>query len=194
MYVIDMTHFVASIDELEGLPGAARRLATYFGRIVEAATASPVRGRVFITTVRCRRRPGRRACPGRIGVLLTDVPSRIEWWCPHCADGGVIWNWRHTPWDLSLPGGRLPRGEIVTVHMPEDVHRALDALSWGEPDLARLVRGAECSLDNVLIEGPAPALALLRDRVAERMGEVSSERGRRLLDHAHFLLEVSGCG
>lgn len=192
MYVTDMTHFISIRDPEEQIPEPARRLGEYFGRIVEAATASTVRGREFATTVRCRRRPQRRACTGRVEVLCTDVPSSIEWWCPSCADEGVIASWRRTPWDLSPPSGRQPGGEIVTVHMPEDVHRALEALVWSEPTLARLVKGAEADVDDVLIEAPVPLVAQLRDRLAERMDEMPSQRGKRLLDQAHFLLDM-GC-
>lgn len=203
MNVVDMREFLSptlhpaedgvahapSLDEDAGRPRGA-----YFSRIVEAATSSAVRGREFITTVRCRRRPARRGCQGRITVMLTDVPSRLDWWCSCCGDGGVIANWRCTPWDLSLPAGHAQRGELAWVHMPDEVHRALLSLEWDDPHMRRIVRGAESDLDDVLVGGPVFQLALLRDRLAERISGVPSQRGRRLLDQAHLLLDICCAG
>lgn len=192
MYVTDMTHFLAIRDPEEDVPPPARRLGEYFGRIVEAATASSVRGCEFPTVVRCRRRPARQPCPGRIEVLCTDVPSRIAWWCPECGDQGVISSWRATPWDLSGPVGRKAHGESVVVHLPKEVHRALEAIPWGDPALVRVIRGAEADYDDVLLEAPVAFMARLRDAVAQEVRRATSPRTRRLLDQAHLLLDI-GC-
>lgn len=192
MYVTDMTHFLAIRDPEEDVPPPARRLGEYFGRIVEAATASAVRGCEFATVVRCRRRPARQPCPGRIEVLCTDVPSRIAWWCPDCGDEGVISSWRATPWDLSAPLHRMSVGESVVVHLPEEVHRALEALEWQDPALQRVVKGAEADFDDVLLEAPVAVMARLRDAVADELPRSGSHRARRLLDQAHVLLDI-GC-
>jgi hypothetical protein len=186
-----MTHFLAICDPEEDVPPPARRLGEYFGRIVEAATASTVRGCEFATVVRCRRRPGRQPCPGRIEVLCTDVPSRIAWWCPDCGDEGMISSWRATPWDLSTPLGRKPGGESVLVHLPEEVHRALDAVAWEDPVLLRVVKGAEADFEDVLLEAPVTVMARLRDAVADEAPRSSSLRVKRLLDQAHVLLDIS---
>jgi hypothetical protein len=78
------------------MPAPARRLAEYFASIVVDATTNlddP-------PSVRCRRRPGRRPCPG----IVYSVPSlenheAIEWHCPVCGDHGVIRGWEGTLWD-----------------------------------------------------------------------------------------------
>lgn len=190
--VTDMTRFLPSRDPEEDVSAPDRRLGEYFGRIVEAATAGMVRGREQTTVVRCRRRPSRRPCAGRIEVLLTDVPSRIGWRCPTCGDQGVISKWRRTPWDLSAQQGSGPMAEVISVALPEEVHRVLDGVEWHDPDMARLVKGARADHEDAVIEGPAPLVGRLRDRVADEVDRIPSHRQRRLLGHAYFLLDI-GC-
>lgn len=192
MYVTDMTHFLAIRDPEEDVPPPARRLGEYFGRIVEAATSSPYRGCEFATVVRCRRRPGRQPCRGRLEVLCTDVPSCIAWWCPECGDEGVISSWRATPWDLSAPIGRKPGSESVAIHLPEEVHRALEGVSWSDPAFVRLLKGAECDYEDAVIEGPIALMTRFRDAIAVKAQQVRSARMRRLFEQAWLLLDI-GC-
>jgi hypothetical protein len=98
-YVTDLTLFEGIDDPSRDVPGPARRIGMYFRAITEqASSAAP--GAVVNTGVACRRRPGRRPCPGRI-VARRDADARIVWSCPHCGENGMIYNWVGTPWDRS---------------------------------------------------------------------------------------------
>ena len=94
-WVTDLTHF---LDESGGLhpalTGPGRGLAEHMTSIVAAATST----RDEAVEVRCRRRPKRRACPGRLEYRLW-ADERITWECPKCGDNGVISNWQSTQWD-----------------------------------------------------------------------------------------------
>ena len=99
-WVTDLTHF---LDETGGfppdIPGPALRLGEYLASIVAAATAGTPAGGQKIP-IRCRRRPGRRRCPGIVSYrILSD--TRVNWACPHCGDNGFIANWQGTAWDRS---------------------------------------------------------------------------------------------
>jgi hypothetical protein len=96
-WVTDFTHFLdESGGPHRGIAAPARRLGEYFGAIVAAATSDSD----VAPQIPCRRRPGRRPCPGVIAHrILTD--TSIHWACPHCSDNGFISNWQGTAWDNS---------------------------------------------------------------------------------------------
>ncbi|MGH9029614.1 MAG: hypothetical protein ACRDV4_08380, partial [Acidimicrobiales bacterium] len=79
-YVTDLRHFEGVELDPEA-PAPARALACYLRRIVRAATSVPGPGG-HPSAIPCRRRPGRRPCPGRILVERQDLPSRVHWACP----------------------------------------------------------------------------------------------------------------
>lgn len=190
--VTDMRHYLGMDDPQERASDPARRLGRYLGRIVQAATAGVTRGTEQATVVRCRRRPGRRACAGRIAVQLTDVPSRIRWWCTVCEDRGVISNWRHTPWDLSVLHGASLR-DVICVPLPDEIHEVLDEEEWEEAALVRLIKGARVDLEEVRVQGPVECVAQLRDQVAERIDAMRRPtRRRQLLGQAYLMLDI-GC-
>ena len=97
-WVTDLSHFVDETGNLPtNIPGPARRLAEYLASIVVAATsAADNQGQA--QRVKCRRRPGREACPGVIEYRLW-ADERITWKCLSCGDNGVISNWQSTAWD-----------------------------------------------------------------------------------------------
>ena len=106
-YITDMTHLPEPFDPDPGIPEPARRLTEYLGSIVEKAS-------LFLpeqwgeTNMRCRRRPGRQRCPGRIHVRIgTEDPPEILWACPRCEENGIIRNWQGSAWDLSDVGWDL---------------------------------------------------------------------------------------
>ena len=69
--------------------------------------------------MRCRRRPGRQRCPGRIHVRIgKEDPPEIHWACPRCEENGIIRNWQGSAWDLADVGWDLPED----AHGFEDVH------------------------------------------------------------------------
>jgi hypothetical protein len=88
--------------------GPAFRLAVFFSMIVSAATSRPDHGGEPVDSdVGCRRRPGRRPCPGIIRVAIDRPSEHVQWMCTECNDEGVITNWRGTSWDKTsrLIGG-----------------------------------------------------------------------------------------
>jgi hypothetical protein len=99
-WVTDLSHFIdARTGRLPvNVPGPARRLMDYLTRIVAAATAGEDGHVHAIDQIKCRRRPGRRACPGMIEYHMR-ADERITWQCPHCGDNGIISNWQSTVWD-----------------------------------------------------------------------------------------------
>jgi hypothetical protein len=99
-WVTDLSHFIdAQTGQLPtNVPGSARRLMEQQTRIVAAATTAAVSHDHARDQITCRRRPGRRACPGIIKHRLW-ADERITWRCPRCGDNGVISNWQSTAWD-----------------------------------------------------------------------------------------------
>ena len=99
-WVTDITHFLDEKGRFPaGIPAPARRIAEYFGSIIITTTARERYGGA--PEVRCRRRPGRRPCPGEILAEIEPEDGAIEWFCPSCEDQGFISNWRGTRWDAS---------------------------------------------------------------------------------------------
>jgi hypothetical protein len=96
-WVTDLNHFVdTQTGELPpNVLGPARRLMEYLTRIVAAATTAHDQP---VDQVKCRRRPGHRACPGVIEHRIW-ADERIAWQCPSCGDNGIISNWQSTVWD-----------------------------------------------------------------------------------------------
>ena len=100
-WVTDLTHFLDEKGKFPhpALPGPARRLGGHLLSIVAAATEQPP-SRGQEAGINCRRRPGRRPCPGIITYRIL-VDTRVNWACPRCGDNGFISNWQGTSWDRS---------------------------------------------------------------------------------------------
>jgi len=100
-WITDLRHFLNDEGSLADMPRQALQLANYFGRIVKAVTSR--NRKTLVTGVKCRRRPGRRACPGEIiGFVDEQHASAIAWSCPVCKDNGLISGWKGTIWDWSV--------------------------------------------------------------------------------------------
>ncbi len=84
------------------MPARARRLAEYFGSVVAAVTSVELDEPLG---VKCRRRPGRKPCPGSIEAWIEFEEERIVWGCLSCDDEGLISGWRGTFWDCSEKAG-----------------------------------------------------------------------------------------
>jgi hypothetical protein len=99
-WVTDLSHFVdAQTGELPtNVPGPTRRLMEHQTRIVTAATTATDGHDHARDQIKCRRRPGHRACSGVIEHRVW-ADERITWRCPSCGDNGVISNWQSTAWD-----------------------------------------------------------------------------------------------
>jgi len=102
-WITDLTHFLDEEGHIGPTHGPARRLAEHFTAIVELASRFE-----FVIhpeyQVRCRRRPGRKPCPGHIESDLNFETEDIMWWCTACDDHGNIRNWKGSKWDLSGAG------------------------------------------------------------------------------------------
>ena len=117
-YITDMTHLPDPLDPDPRIPEPARRLTEYLGSIIEKASLF-LPERWEETNMRCRRRPGRQQCPGRIHVRIgKEDPPEIRWECPRCEENGIIRNWQGSAWDLADVGWDLPED----AHGFEDVH------------------------------------------------------------------------
>ncbi len=108
MWVTDMTHF---LDAEGSVPKqlTSRHLVQYLGAIVVSVTTAPVQSWCAID-IKCRRRNGRKSCPGTILAAFEAGTNNITWHCSNCAAGGLIHHWQRTPWDKGY------RPELPTIH------------------------------------------------------------------------------
>ena len=98
-WITDMMHYLDEDGRLPPeLPGPARMLAEHLGAIIASVTSRREK-----RAVRCRRRLGRRACPGEVDAAL-EGDSVIRWACPACGDNGYIRGWQGTIWDCRVSG------------------------------------------------------------------------------------------
>jgi hypothetical protein len=105
-WIADLTHFLDENGHIAPETGPARRMAEFFVAIV-AMVSRPELVIPAEYQVRCRRRPGRKPCPGMVEVDLDPETEDVVWWCPVCGDNGYIQNWKGTGWDLSDSGNAL---------------------------------------------------------------------------------------
>jgi hypothetical protein len=81
---------------LAALSPRGLRLAEYWTEIVAHASNYDEP-----TTLRCRRRPGRRPCGGLLTLFFDVDTFDVLWFCPVCDDNGRISGWEGTFWDNS---------------------------------------------------------------------------------------------
>jgi hypothetical protein len=98
-WITDLTHFLDETGRIAPMPGPARLLAEHFTAIV-LMVSHPEIAIPPEYQVRCRRRPGRKPCPGYIEADIDVETNEIIWWCPICDDNGYIRNWKGTMWHL----------------------------------------------------------------------------------------------
>ena len=96
VWITDARHFLNPDGRVA--PRAMRLGIVRQVSAIIAAVTQEGAGPDAANTVACHRRPGRRACPGRIAAHLAP-DGRIAWQCSKCGDQGWISNWRGTPWD-----------------------------------------------------------------------------------------------
>ena len=182
----DLRHF---LDLPDDAPGPARRLAAQLGGLVRAATAAEP-GPAWISALPCRRRPGHRACPGRMTVARTGPAAPIVFECTDCGDGGMISGWQDSPYDCRHGGHPRTAAAGVTL-MPVPVHVAdtLRDLTFLDRNCDRVVYGARFDRGDAV-------LAVTRQELEELIGSVAAEanhepdrRRRRRLDAAFDTLD-----
>jgi len=184
--VTDLGHFEPEDPTVE-LPPQARRLRQYLGEIARAASVRES-GRRSATALRCRRRPGRKPCKGRIEVLRRDVPPQVEWRCPVCQDGGVVSGWRGTYWDLSgepsAPTADPEGARVVDIGLSQEDYELLkDRVDLFEPDSERIVaRARPGGTGRVVMSGRLDDWDFFLGEVAFEANHTDDARLQRRLD------------
>jgi hypothetical protein len=115
--ITDLRHLIGPDGDIASFRGG-RQLAQHLCQIVSAVTSQAAEG-LLDTSLACRRRPGRKPCPGQIQAGFDEASGRIRWLCPSCGARGWISGWQGTRWDkgerVGLPSiGRITyRGGLV---------------------------------------------------------------------------------
>jgi hypothetical protein len=189
MYVTDLRHFEA-IELEPGVPGPALRLAVFLRRVVRAATADSGPG-PRLTTLSCRRRPGRRPCPGRLLVECHDGPYGIRWRCTRCGDDGMIDGWEGSRYDLSEAAVGQPSEEAhsVTIVVPEDAYRLLLDHAVGDPARELVLYSARPLTKGVELSASDGTWGKLIGFVASEANLTASRDQKRRLGVIHGRLE-----
>ena len=184
VFVSDLRHF---LDMPDDAPGPARKMAEQLGNVVRAATAAEA-GTAWVSALPCRRRPGRRPCPGHIVVFRPDLPARIEWRCDSCGDDGVISGWEGSYFDLRAPRLRRPNGTVADFIVPEEVAAALRDVLLLDPDCERLVYQARARDDGIVLSADGDELDELLGFVAAEANHEPNHRRQQRLDRAFAVL------
>jgi hypothetical protein len=184
VFVSDLRHF---LDLPADAPAPARRMAEHLALVVRAATARDG-GQRWVSALSCTRRPGRRPCPGHIGVLRSEVPPAIEWWCTSCGDEGVISGWQGSPFDLRAPGSLREEPEPRVAIVPHEVAAALRSLMLLDIDCERLVFRAAVADDGVVLVGGEDDFEELLGSVAAEADNERDRRRQKRLDAAFTVL------
>ena len=146
------------------------------------ATAwGPGQGRID-TAIRCRRRPGRRACPGRLHVEHTEADD-IRWSCPRCDDNGFIAGWAGSAWDRS--GLPLPGADAVDVVLDEPEYDVVEEAHVLDPEAYGIVLRARSTPRGIVLTGDEEPMEALRDHVAAEANHQRRRPRQRLLDLAY---------
>lgn len=179
MFVSDLRHF---LDLPEDVPGPARRMAEHLSLIVRAGTAG-VAESPWISALPCRRRPGRRPCPGRLALLRTNVAASIRWECPVCADEGVISGWEGSPFDLRERrlAAVAPWRRIV---VRDEVAAVLREIRVRDLETERLVFRAQSGEHGVELAGSEDDFEELAGFLAAEANLEPDRRRRKRLDDA----------
>ena len=186
VFVADLRHF---LDMPEDVPGPARRMAEHLTLIVRAATAGEG-GQPWVSALPCRRRPGRRPCPGHFALLRADVPPSIEWRCIACGDNGVIRGWEGSVFDLRPRRPELVSIPSIRMVVPPEVAATLRDLRLVDTAGERLAFRARLAED-----AHGAVLAAAEDDLEELLGYVAAEanhekdRRRQKLDQAFQALK-----
>ena len=102
-WVVDLRHFLLPDGKVVPLPPQSPRPFDYWAQIVSQATQydDP-------TTLRCRRRSGRKPC-GALLTMFFDIGNNdVLWFCPCGHDEGRIAGWEGTFWDNGASGTKNP--------------------------------------------------------------------------------------
>lgn len=188
IWVTDMRQFEKMHDSEHRVPLASIRLGEYFGRIVRAATCW-VPGISMESAIRCRRRPGRRSCPGHIRLYRAEVPPQISWKCSVCDDKGIIRGWQDTIWDLSRQA-RATHPEVKVILSPRE-YSALDRILGLDRQAERVVCAAVTTDGGILLTGGVWEINHLAGFVVRESNNSSATSRRQVLDRIADKLEAA---
>ena len=161
-------------------PGASTTAAGQLSLIVRAATAADP-GFEWVSALPCRRRPGRRACPGHVGLCRTDVPASIEWWCTSCDDAGLISSWERSPFDLRPQPEPTDR---VLMTISADIAATLRSLRLLDSTSERIVFRARATERGIVLAADEDDLDELAGFIAAEANHEPDRRRQKRLDTA----------
>lgn len=185
VFVSDLRHFLGMPDDV---PGPARRMAEHLSLLVRAATAGDA-GVGWVTALPCRRRPGRRPCPGHLAVLRTDIPASVRWQCSSCGDEGIISGWERSPYDLRSAGAAPPADDdLLHVVVSPEVAATLRGLLLLDTESERVVFRARATGDGIVLSLSADDLDELVGFVAAEANHEEDRRRQKRLDAAFSVL------
>ena len=187
--VSDLQHF---LDLPADTPRPARRVADQLSDLVRAATAGDA-GAAWETALPCRRRPGNRACPGRMIVLRSEPDAPIQWQCSVCEDSGMISNWQDSPFDLRRRVLRVAEA-ANDITIPNEVAAALRELQLLDTDCERLVFRIRSYENAALLTATDDDLEALIEAVAAEANHEPNRRRQQRLDAAFDALNSAAAG
>ena len=160
------------------------RRSEYLSAIVSAATLAPP-GVEVNTSVRCRKRPERKSCHGLIRLRLQENPAELIWWCPVCADSGVIRNWKGIPWNLShTKGASAVNGdEFCEVILTNNEYKLLTEIAILEPQAREIVQDASFMENGVMLIGSLDAMDELMGYIAFEANHEQKLRRQQALNN-----------
>ena len=187
MFVSDLRHF---LDTPEDVPVPARRMAEHLTLIVRAATAGQG-GQRWVSALPCRRRPGRRSCPGHFALYRADVPPSIDWRCTACGDDGVIRGWEGSVFDLRPRRPELVSMPSIRMVLPAEVMATLRDLRLVDTAGERLIFRARVADDDhsAVLAAGADDLEELLIYVAAEANQEKDRRRQKRLDQAFEALK-----
>ncbi|MCK5798173.1 MAG: hypothetical protein KAI47_13355, partial [Deltaproteobacteria bacterium] len=169
--VIDLPKLLALNDGQPVGPGS--RILRFAGQLISIASVLPPET-PYASTVRCRRRPKRRACEGSLTIIRRSIEDDIVWECPRCGDRGHIVGWQDSHWDRepALRSGAIVSLLQVRAERAEHPRDAHPKLGQPSPILEFQVE---------LIGGPQDLTEIVTRRVRIN--------GERSLHDLHLLLQ-----
>lgn len=175
MDVTDLNHYRSVSEDAPVLPGHVIDL-------VRAATAGDAGDR-WRSALPCRRRPGRRACPGRMVITRAEPDAPIRWRCDACGDQGTISNWGGSCYDLRRRG-LTAINDVHAVAVDDDTAAALRSLQLLDLGCQRLVFAMRADQHGAVLVASRDELQELLDGIAAEANHEPSRTRQRRLDAA----------
>lgn len=172
-----------SLPESKKIDTRESRRSEYLSAIVSAATLAPP-GVEVDTSIKCRKRPERKLCHGLIRLRLQENPAELIWWCPVCADSGVIRNWKGIPWNLSHTKGAgvINGDEYCEVILTNDEYKLLSEIAILEPQAQKIVQDASIIENGVMLIGSLDAMDELMGYIAFEANHEQKNRRQQALN------------